>query len=118
MPQEKPSGYTAIHQAVNLGHKEIVKILAPLVDNPNSSSPKGLGRTPIQDAALKGDIDIIKLLVPLSIPNARPNTIWHQIKSEKLVNEIEKLNLPHRDLSPNCPCHKVIFHYLKLKNVQ
>ena len=106
-----PSGYTPIHEAVRLGHKEIVKILAPLVDNPNSSSPKCLGRTPIQDAALKEDIDIIKLLVPLSIPNARPNSIWHQIKSEKLFNEIEKLNLPHRYLFPNCPCSKVIFHY-------
>ena len=114
-----PSGLTPIQQAVRLGHTEIVKILAPLVKNPNSSSPKSLGRTPIQEAALKEDIDIVKILVPLSIPNAKPNILWHQvsqISSEKFFSEIEKFNiekfnLSHTDLFPNCPCSRLTFHY-------
>ena len=100
-------GYTPIQQAVRLGHTEIVKILAALVDNPNSPFDL-LERTPIQHAALKEDIDIVKILVPLSIPNARPNASrWRQISqfsSEKFFNEIEKLNLLHTKLVPNCPC--------------
>lgn len=108
-----PSGLTPIHQAVRLGHTKIVKILAPLVDNPNKTSQKSLSRTPIQEAALMEDIDAIKILVPLSIPSARPNNIWHQIsqmKSENFVSEIEKL-LHTTDHVPNCSCSTLIFHF-------
>ena len=48
---------------------EIVKILAPLTDNPNA--PNKYGETPIQWAALMGYTEIVKILVPLTDnPNA------------------------------------------------
>ena len=47
----------------------IVKILAPLTDNPNA--PDNCGRTPIHWAALKGHTEIVKILAPLTDnPNA------------------------------------------------
>ena len=38
------TGNTPIHWAALYGHTEIVKILAPLVDNPNA--PNDIGETP------------------------------------------------------------------------
>ena len=38
-------GWTPIHGAARNGHTEIVKILAPLMDNPNA--PNNVGDTPI-----------------------------------------------------------------------
>ena len=64
------SGYTPIHLAARCGHTEIVKILAPLSDNPNANNN---GTTPIHDAALNRHTSIFKILVPLTEnPNA-PN---------------------------------------------
>ena len=49
-------------------HIEIVKILAPLTDNPNA--PDQCGRIPIHRAAWFGHIEIVKILAPLTyIPN-------------------------------------------------
>ena len=51
------------------GNKEIVKILAPLTDNPNA--PDKFGRTPIHGAAQYGHTEIFKILAPLTDnPNA------------------------------------------------
>ena len=51
---------------------EIVKILAPLTDNPNA--PVKLGKTPIYWAACKGYTEIVKILAPLTdSPNAPPD---------------------------------------------
>ena len=48
---------------------EIVKILAPLTDNPHA--PDNIGRTPIHRAADKGHTEIVKILAPLTEnPNA------------------------------------------------
>ena len=59
--------FTPIH-----GHLEIVKILAPLAENPNTPDSEGL--TPIHWAAIKGYLEIIKTLAPLSDnPNAPDN---------------------------------------------
>ena len=58
-----------IHEAAWNGHIEIVKILAPLTDNPNA--PDADGRTPIHKAALNGHTEFVKILAPLtSNPNA------------------------------------------------
>ena len=47
---------------------EMVKILAPLTDNPNA--PDIYGETPIYQAASKGHTEIVKILAPLTdIPN-------------------------------------------------
>ena len=48
---------------------EIVKILAPLTDNPNAQNKHG--STPIHEAASKGYTEIVKILAPLTDnPNA------------------------------------------------
>ena len=48
---------------------EIIKILAPLTDNPNA--PTETGRTPMHQAALYGHTEIVKILAPLTDnPNA------------------------------------------------
>ena len=49
--------------AVRDGDAEIVKILAPLTDNPNT--PNEDGNTPINVAELKGFTEIVKILTPL-----------------------------------------------------
>ena len=48
---------------------EIVKIMAPLIENPNA--PNEDGNTPIHTAAENGHIEIVKILAPLTEnPNA------------------------------------------------
>ena len=66
-------GSTPIYQAAWCGHTEIVKILAPLTDNPNNSDEDG--RTPIYRASWNGHTEIVKILVPLT---------YNPIKMEKL----------------------------------
>ena len=57
--------------AAQNGHTEIVKILAPLTDNPNAKAITG--QTPISLAALNGHTEIVKILAPSTEnPNA-PN---------------------------------------------
>ena len=58
-----------IHWAACNGHTEIIKILAPLADNPNA--PDKNGRTPLYYAALLGQTEVVKILAPLTEnPNA------------------------------------------------
>ena len=48
----------------------MVKILAPLTDNPNA--PDNNGQTPIYLAAANGHTDMVKILAPLTDnPNAQ-----------------------------------------------
>ena len=55
------------------GYAEIVKILAPLTDNPNT--PDKYGVTPIYRAAYLGHTEIVKILAPLTgNPNASDET--------------------------------------------
>ena len=56
----------------SIENTEIVKILAPLTDNPNA--PDENGWTPIHEAALNGHTEIVKILTPLTNnPNAPNN---------------------------------------------
>ena len=58
--------------AAHFGHTEIVKILAPLTDNPNA--PDKSGETSIYWAAQNGHTEIVKILAPLTDnPNAPDN---------------------------------------------
>ena len=50
---------------------EIVKILAPLTDNPNA--PNQYGSTPIYWAAHNGHTEIVKFLIPLADNPNTPN---------------------------------------------
>ena len=63
------------HSCLNIGSSheetEIVKILAPLTDNPNT--PDKDGDTPIHHAALEGHTEIIKILAPLTDNPNVPN---------------------------------------------
>ena len=55
---------THIYWAACNGDIDIVKILAPLTDNPNA--PDKYGNTPIHKAAQYGHTEIIKILGPLT----------------------------------------------------
>ena len=57
-------GNTLLQNAVSKGNPEIVKILAPLIEDPNS--PNNQGKTPIQEAFFNGNIEIVKILGPLT----------------------------------------------------
>ena len=57
-------GWTPIHRAAMNGHTEVVKILAPLTDNPNA--PNDYGWTPIHGAAWNGHTEIVKILATLT----------------------------------------------------
>ena len=50
--------------AALFGYTEIVRILAPLTDNPNAPDEDGV--TPIHRAALKGHTEIVKILAPFT----------------------------------------------------
>ena len=86
-----------------LGHTEIVKILAPLTDNPNA--PNKNGNTLILYAASNGHTEIVKILIPLTDnPNA-PNEIgWTPIHYAASNGQIEivKILAPLTD-NPNAP---------------
>ena len=69
---------------------EIVKILAPLTDNPNA--PDEYGATPIFWAAFYGYIEIVKILVPLTDnPNApnkhgkTPSSVTNNVEIKRLL---------------------------------
>ena len=51
---------------------EIIKILAPLVENPNAPDPDGM--TPIHQAAKDGHLEIIKILAPFTKDPNSPNS--------------------------------------------
>ena len=76
---------------------EMVKILAPLTDNPNA--PDRNGDTPIHEAAENGHTEIVKILVPLTDnPNAPNNKgitpfYWALHNGHtKIVNVLESFN--------------------------
>ena len=61
-----------IYWAAFTGHIEIIKILAPLTDNPNT--PDKHGKTPIYWAAQNGHIEIVNILATLTDnPNRQRN---------------------------------------------
>ena len=84
---------------------ELVKIFAPLIDNPNAPCPSNCGNTPIYEAARNGHTEIIKILAPLTDnPNA-PNIVgktpiyWAAYWGH---TEIVKILAPLTD-NPNAP---------------
>ena len=89
--------------AANNGYTEIVKILAPLTDNPNA--PNEDGETPIYCAARKGYTEIVKFLAPLTdnpnAPDVWGNTPIHRAASNGHT-EIVKILAPLTD-NPNAP---------------
>ena len=92
-PNTKFFGDTPIYCAARMGHTEIVKILAPLTDNPNA--PNIHGDTPIYWAAWNGHSEIVKILVPLTdIPNA-PNENGEQGRYDKVFFVVSR---DHPDL--------------------
>ena len=84
---------------------EIVKILAPLTDNPNA--PDKCGNTPIHVAALNGHTEIVKIMAPLTdnpnAPNQHKITPIH-VAVYKGHTEIVKILAPLTN-NPNAPCN-------------
>ena len=71
------------------GYVELVKILAPLTDNPNA--PDKHGNTPIYWAAVCGNTEIAKILAPLS-DNINASDILHFIVQNIMDIPIPKLS--------------------------
>ena len=68
-------------------HNEIVKILAPLTDNPNA--PNKNGETPTIWAARYGHTENVKILVPLM---DNPNIMMGKLQfTEQQLWDIQKL---------------------------
>ena len=69
-------GRTPIHEAAYFGYTDIVKIWAPLAENPNVADEEA--QTPIFEAAIGGFTEIVKILAPLTdnpnVPNSRGQT--------------------------------------------
>ena len=62
-----------LYEAVEMENLQIIKILAPLTEKPNSLDETG-NRTPIHLAAIEGHTEIVKILAPLTDnPNAPNN---------------------------------------------
>ena len=64
-------GDTPIHHAAREGHLDVIKFLAPLIENPNA--PNIYGDTPIHEAASFGHLDVIRFLAPLTENPNKPN---------------------------------------------
>ena len=94
-------GMTLIHWAAYGGNIEIVKVLAPLTDNPDDHN----GRTPIAWASDRGHTEIVKILAPLmDNPNApdkdgKTPILWASYWGR---TEIVKILAPLTD-NPNAP---------------
>ena len=95
--------FTPIYQVAKNGHTEIVKILAPLTDNPNA--PNNNGETPIHEAAYIGHAEIVKILAPLTDNPNVPNNFGETPIYRAALNghsEIVKILAPLTD-NPNAP---------------
>ena len=94
------NGWTPIYRAAYNGNTEVIKILAPLINNPNK-----YGRTPIYSAACFGYTEIVKILAPLrdnpNFPDEDRNTPIFQA-ALKGHTEIVKILAPLTD-NPNTP---------------
>ena len=87
----------------SIENTEIVKILAPLTDNPNGPNYSGL--TPIYMAASDGHTEIVKILAPwTNNPNAPYNNGWTPIywAARNVHTEIIKILAPLTG-NPNVP---------------
>ena len=82
---------------------DIIKILAPLIDNPNANIH---GNTPIYWAAYYGHIGVVKILAPLTENPDAPNDFGNTPSSVTYNAEI------YRILKPNSSFKA----FLKLKN--
>ena len=66
----RPPIYVAAQWGLAPGHKEIIKILAPLTDNPNAPDHNGV--TPIMVTRNEEIIKILKYFINSKKRNARP----------------------------------------------
>ena len=64
-------GDTPIHHAAREGHLDVIKFLAPLIENLNPQDV--YGDTPIHEAASFGHLDVIRFLAPLTENPNKPN---------------------------------------------
>ena len=84
----KPEGewrspfFTVYGFAVMQGYAEVVRVLAPLYDNPNAPDPSGW--TPIHYAARNGQAEVLRILAPLS---ENPNEPYpdHMGKAQNVI---------------------------------
>ena len=74
------------------GGAKIIKILAPLADNPNEPDTEQMGITPIHTAVDMGALEVIKILAPLTNnPNAPDKSGWTPMHKAAFRGEIEMI---------------------------
>ena len=92
-----------IFESARVNNLAIVKILAPLTDNPNA--PNIFGLTPIYRAACMGQTEIVKILAPLTDNPYAPNEYGITpiyMAADDGQSEIVKILAPLTD-NPNAP---------------
>ena len=88
------------------GYTEIVKILAPLSDNPNG--PNEVEITPIFYAAMFRHPEIVKISAPLTgNPNYNGDTPIHRAASQNGHTEMVKILAPLTG-NPNAPNNNIV----------
>ena len=81
----------------------VIKVLAPLIKEPNAPNSKGIGATPIVIAALLGHLDIIQALIPY-VNNANDSGILKRSAIRGGHGEIVKI------LAPLCDNYLAVCH--------
>merc|ERR1712062_292951 len=71
------------------GYADIIRIMAPLTDNPNA--PNNNGRTPIYSAACYGFTEIVNILAPLTDDINAPNNYEETPSSVAKNDEILRI---------------------------
>ena len=89
-------GETPIYIAASNGYVDVIKVLAPLTENPNAANVEG--RTPILQAALYGHTNIIEFLAPLTkSPNAPSSRGLTPIQAARMGWEIHRRDKARSD---------------------
>ena len=96
--------YKMYTKALKQDDLEVVKLLAPLLDNPNA--PNIFGDTPIYLAAKKGNVNLIKILAPLTknpmTPNNDGDSPMHAAVGKNCLETIKFLaSLTDDPITPN-----------------
>ena len=94
-----------IYCAASVANTKIVKVLAPLTENPNA--PDEIGYTPIHWAAFMGHTEIIKILAPLTdnpnAPGKNGRTPFDIAKNEEIRKILESFNPSKRRIKDESP---------------
>ena len=81
------------HSALSMASAETIEIMAPLIESPNA--PNNDGETQIFIAAMNGHTEIVKILAPLTDPDAL-GFIPLKLASNAVIRKILKVNISRK----------------------